>query len=302
MPGQKMYRFAVRECRGPRAESVHLSQMQFCRRGEIMSMRGVTASNPGGENPPEETPEKAIDGHDATNWHDLNKCPLVLTFPALTEADAFRFITASDYPERDPVSWTMEGSRDGNFWTVLHRQDRIYETPRERRTPTAWIGFQSIPAGSASAAVRRLREGASFELHAPRHGDAFTVAEWLASLRLADVIASKVDGSSSSETEGHLPGSTISCGGSSASGLATGVQVGSCDLGDSEIRMLEVDKSVTMPDLAGDDVKEKAAVLQMLQARGVLDGLTQLLLEGAQQQVVHAKPAAPSSPLKSRPS
>jgi len=299
MPGQKMYRFAVKECRGPHAESVHLSQMQFCCRGEILSMQGVTATNPGGENPPEETAEKAIDGHDATIWHDLNKCPLVLTFPAPTEADAFRFITASNFPERDPVAWTMEGSRDGNFWTVLHRQERSFDTPRERRTPTAWIGFQNIPAGSASAAVRRLREGGSFELQAPRAREAFTVNEWLQSLSLQELLAGRVAG-------GERLALDLEGGGSSSSGCAAATAASGVEKEQHENRMLWAGDSEIRPVLSGAEEsgcpalaeaaeeKEKAAVLQMLQARGVLEGLSHLLLEGAQRQVQSKKPAATS--------
>ncbi|WP_055585733.1 ThuA domain-containing protein [Streptacidiphilus griseoplanus] len=77
----------------------------------------VTAS---GDNPPNESKDKAADGSNSTKWltfqssgwitEKLDK-PVAISQYALT--------SANDYPGRDPKDWTLQGSADGSSWTTL---------------------------------------------------------------------------------------------------------------------------------------------------------------------------------------
>ncbi|WP_207532093.1 PKD domain-containing protein [Desertivirga arenae] len=68
---------------------------------------------------------KAIDGNPFTKFLagglNLSSTPLVLTFQFAEPivAKAYTFISGNDAPDRDPKSWTFEGSNDGVNWTVL---------------------------------------------------------------------------------------------------------------------------------------------------------------------------------------
>jgi type 1 glutamine amidotransferase len=81
---------------------------------------GVTAS---GENPPNESKEKLVDGNTNTKWltfqptgwvtAKLDK-PVAVTSYALT--------SANDFEGRDPKDWKLQGSQDGKSWTNLDTQ------------------------------------------------------------------------------------------------------------------------------------------------------------------------------------
>lgn len=68
---------------------------------------------------------KAVDGDPLTKFLagglNLSATPLVLTFQFAEPivAKAYTFISGNDAPDRDPKSWTFEGSTDGVNWTVL---------------------------------------------------------------------------------------------------------------------------------------------------------------------------------------
>lgn len=84
----------------------------------------------------------AIDGSMSTKWLDKQKGPLVIDFGTGTRASHFRFTTATDAVERDPVKWLLEGSDNAADWTVLQNQNAAYGTPTKRQATTPWFAFQ----------------------------------------------------------------------------------------------------------------------------------------------------------------
>ena len=117
------------------ANSIQLAEFNFSNGGVDLDMSSVTATNPGGQNPTNETPPLVVDGNTATKWLDFNKGPLVLDFGAPVTVDAYTFTTANDAIARDPVSWTLEGSTDGTNWTAIDSQED-FPTPDTRFTMT----------------------------------------------------------------------------------------------------------------------------------------------------------------------
>lgn len=96
--------------------------------GSIMDrVVGVTAS---GDNPPNETAAQAVDGNINTKWLVFESTgwlqvqlsePIAVVHYALT--------SANDAPERDPQDWTLQGSQDGQNWTVLDtRTDQLFDS------------------------------------------------------------------------------------------------------------------------------------------------------------------------------
>jgi type 1 glutamine amidotransferase/PKD repeat protein len=80
----------------------------------------ITASD---DNPPSETKEKLVDNDDNTKWlaHATTawasmkmQNPVAVAHYAMT--------SANDYPGRDPVDWTLQGSQDGQNWTDLDKR------------------------------------------------------------------------------------------------------------------------------------------------------------------------------------
>jgi hypothetical protein len=124
------------------ANSVQLSEFTMSNAGA--DVLGATATNPGGNNPANETPDLAVDGNTATKWLDFLKGPLVLDFGTPVTVDGYYFTTANDATERDPIAWTLEGSADGTNWTLIDSQDQLFP-PDERFTPTEI--FPTLVAG-----------------------------------------------------------------------------------------------------------------------------------------------------------
>ena len=87
------------------------------------------------------------DGNDITNTSDNilhNKwCvehrgkPVVwqLMLPNSQPLDTYAFVSANDVPDRDPSTWTLEGSNDGTTWTVLdsRKDEKPFPQRHERR-------------------------------------------------------------------------------------------------------------------------------------------------------------------------
>jgi hypothetical protein len=66
-------------------------------------------------------------------WSDAHKRPLVFAFRDSIAIDAYSFTTALPEAgiEGDPISWKLEGSSNGTFWTILDTQ-KNYPTPVRR--------------------------------------------------------------------------------------------------------------------------------------------------------------------------
>lgn len=131
------YRFTPIELRDDLgANSIQLSEFEFALDTEVIDLADATITNPGGDNPGGEEVENVADLSTATKWLDFNRGPLVFEFPAPVTIDRYRFATANDAEERDPVRWMLEGSTDGTTWLVLDERDS--ETvPTNRFTYTA---------------------------------------------------------------------------------------------------------------------------------------------------------------------
>jgi len=77
------------------------------------------------------------DGNTATKWCVQNPGNFVawqVELPEPRSVTGYSLTSADDVPERDPQSWTFEGSNDGETWTELDRHDS--EAPFEERKQT----------------------------------------------------------------------------------------------------------------------------------------------------------------------
>lgn len=151
------FRFAQTKLRSGAANSIQLSEFQFIKSGAPLSLTGVTVTNPGGNFPGGEPPEALIDGATGTKWLDFNKQAVVFQFPDGPDVDtdpdpvtidAYNFATANDANERDPVSWTLEGSTDGINWDLI---DLRTDYP----TTTARLTYQT-PFALPSALIAKF--------------------------------------------------------------------------------------------------------------------------------------------------
>lgn len=168
----RYFRFTPTLLRGnAAADSVQISEFQILL--ETMPLGAVSATNAGGNSPGGENPSMAIDGSLNTKWLDFNKGPLVIDYGAPVTATAYRFATANDGADRDPVSWRLEGSQNGTSWAVV--DERSNQTvPADRKTwlaamPTlANASYPVIPGtpviGSFAATPTTVTEGGSATL------------------------------------------------------------------------------------------------------------------------------------------
>ncbi len=141
----RYYRFRTTAVRGALIEAVQISEIEFYFSGTMVSFAGATATNPGGSNPAGEEPSKAIDGNTNTKWLDANILPLVIDFGVGGQkvADSFRFATANDATNRDPLQWVVEGSNNNSTWTALHTQGTNASITASRLTFTQFFYFQN---------------------------------------------------------------------------------------------------------------------------------------------------------------
>ncbi|MFD0821116.1 ThuA domain-containing protein [Micromonospora zhanjiangensis] len=77
----------------------------------------VTAS---GNNPPDETEAKLVDGSTRTKWLVRSTTGwAVAKLAAPKVVNRYALTSANDYPGRDPKDWKLQGSADGQSWTDL---------------------------------------------------------------------------------------------------------------------------------------------------------------------------------------
>jgi predicted alpha-1,2-mannosidase len=83
-----------------------------------------------GENPPNELAANVFDGNVNTKW--LVFQPTGWVWGKLDEPVTvvhYALTSANDAPERDPRDWTLEGSQDGQTWTILDTQtDQLFDS------------------------------------------------------------------------------------------------------------------------------------------------------------------------------
>lgn len=128
----KFLRFSPTQLRSPTADGVAVGKFIFFFDGYPLFLKG-SVSNPMGTW--EGTVNDVIGPGHRPGWFDTHKKPLVFAFRDPIAVDAYTWTTAT--PERaidcDPISWKLEGSANGTFWTVLDVQER-FPTPVERFT------------------------------------------------------------------------------------------------------------------------------------------------------------------------
>jgi alpha-L-fucosidase 2 len=69
--------------------------------------------------------ENSVDGDPKTKWCIENPGTSVvwqIELPKPQRVASYSLTSASDAPERDPKVWVLEGSRDGQAWSVLDRR------------------------------------------------------------------------------------------------------------------------------------------------------------------------------------
>jgi len=118
---------------------------------EVEWPEGATAENPDGDYPPEEGPENTIDTILETKWLDFNFDPEDESQIGLSTLiidvgegesvtfDGYQWVTANDEAVRDPISWKLYGSNNGNSWNLLDSRSN-QSVPNER--------FTYVPDGS----------------------------------------------------------------------------------------------------------------------------------------------------------
>jgi hypothetical protein len=146
----RYYRFAPTQLRDAgAANSVQIAEFQLLSGG--VRIAGATASNPGGNSPGDESPAQANDNDLNTKWLDFAKwIPLVLDFGATTPVGGYRWATADDADERDPVGWRVDGSHDGTAWVTLDEYSN-YATPTARNTYLSDFSLTAVPPFSVTA-------------------------------------------------------------------------------------------------------------------------------------------------------
>jgi hypothetical protein len=123
----RYYRWYIRGIQSfSTANSVQVAEFAFQIDSVDQSMSGVSITNPNGANPTTQEPQKLVDGIMGTKWLDLNiKTNNVsnVVFDFGSDAPVFngyRWSTADNSTERDPVTWNISGSNDNSVWTTLH--------------------------------------------------------------------------------------------------------------------------------------------------------------------------------------
>lgn len=134
LPGFRFYRFTPTMLRdGLTANAIQLAELSLFSEG--IRLHAASVSNPGGNNPAGEGPDRADDAMSTTKWRDFNRGGLVYDYGTNVVIDGYSLTTADDAAERDPIRWRLEASDDGTIWEVLDdRTDADQAVPIERLT------------------------------------------------------------------------------------------------------------------------------------------------------------------------
>ncbi|KAL1529423.1 hypothetical protein AB1Y20_000372 [Prymnesium parvum] len=136
------YRFVFIQVRaGHLADAVALGEVEMLSEdGSLLPIASIR--NPEGSQREEENAARAADGVNATKWIDTsfhsnssNSSVLHITLsdPPLPLA-GYRFFTANDAPQRDPISWRLERLEPLGTWALLHEVHHV-EPPGDRSAP-----------------------------------------------------------------------------------------------------------------------------------------------------------------------
>ena len=140
---------------------MQMAEFQLLFMGTRVDYTGATATNPGGYNPTNQEPSKAIDNDTGTVFLDMSgngtvganttgvtkSWVLQIDFGSVRTIDGFRYVTAADVNGRDPVRWILEGSNDSTNWTTIQVQssDATITTSRTTATQIFYINRNLSP-------------------------------------------------------------------------------------------------------------------------------------------------------------
>lgn len=151
----RYYRFTPTQLRVTNNCCVQLAEFEFLREGVRVGTPLV--SNPGGRNPSNETPDLSVDGSLSTKWLDFNQGSLLFDFGGPKKVDSYRWATANDATERDPVQWLLEGSDDETSWVLVDERVGVdFPTPVSRFTFTPTLDLNVAPAVGSFTVDRPL--------------------------------------------------------------------------------------------------------------------------------------------------
>ena len=129
---------------------IQVSELYLKYTGSAVSWGSVTITNPNGDNPANEGPANLIDGNINTKVVDFDidvNGSSVFIIDAgsgnTLQADSYYYVTGNDAEQRDPISWTIEGSNDGTNYTVLHTVTNATITS-SRKTSTQEFSIATI--------------------------------------------------------------------------------------------------------------------------------------------------------------
>ena len=158
------FRYTPTTLRGPGENSVQISEFRFIDNGTPIGVAGVVVTDPGGDSPGGEGPEKLIDGNTGQKWLNFNKVtPVVFEFTVPVTIDTYNFATAGDAPERDPLSWKFEGSANGSSWVLLDVRTN-FATTTDRETYQSGFSLDGSGIGTFTSSLAIVANGQPTQL------------------------------------------------------------------------------------------------------------------------------------------
>ena len=120
----------------PFANSVQIAELELLNGGQPLDLSEATATATNNDSPSGEEPDKAIDGDITTKWLSFNKTgsTLQVDLGEPRAFDTYRWATANDHPERDPIGWELSVSTDGIDWQAVDNRDDASLVPEDRDT------------------------------------------------------------------------------------------------------------------------------------------------------------------------
>jgi len=135
-------RITVLATRSLSVASTHVGELRLKYKDQPVDLFGISVTNPQGNNPTSEGPEKIISSNG--KWLDLNfrsHGQSVLIFEGYSSIDAtdIAFCTARDLPGRDPVRVRVESYGASEDWVLLNNPSEELPMPVERRSWSPWL-------------------------------------------------------------------------------------------------------------------------------------------------------------------
>lgn len=142
-------RFKITKRRGGDGDNtVQLAEIEFYNTAVSAAKIPVTGgvTNPGGNSPGAETPDKLIDGittEGGNKWLDFNNAAVVFDFGSQQTFNKYAFYTGGDAADRDPIQWTIEGTNDSMDdpalvrWNLIENVNFDYDTTLARNASTS---------------------------------------------------------------------------------------------------------------------------------------------------------------------